>query len=344
MTLQPLGCLAAAGLFLLGSLGGCEQEPPPFEMQPLARPPDARPGPPPAAPDAGAPARPLPAEAPGPEDGPLPTGEEPVPEGAVRLAWRVPEAGALAFRAGLERFAGDGLPIPIPDLAEKGELPPETARRLAGYRPAGTAPQVLVLLPNPGGTFTARMYGQEARAVRDPNVAKLMQAETHVLFKGALDEHGSVLAYELSSLQRLALGLFFGLPARPVRPGDTWAAEVNLLGLDEGFTVSKSRRWNQVRLVSLAPLADGEQLAVLEYRLGAFEEGTGLDAEERPQPATRGAAFLGRAEFLVKRGTWRVFAGHLVSRLTGPERVEQHRALVLTPLDALPREISQDSP
>ncbi|HSA20636.1 MAG TPA: hypothetical protein P5076_04235, partial [Myxococcota bacterium] len=243
-----------------------------------------------------------------------------------------------------ERFPGDGLSIPIPALAEKGELPAETARRLSGYRPAGPAPQVLVLLPNPGGTFSARMYGRDTLSVRDPNVAKLAEVETRVSFKGALDEHGGVLAYELPSLQRLALGLFFELPARPVRPGDTWSTDVDLLGLDEGFTASKTLRWNQVKLVSLAPLADGEQLAVLEYRLGAHEEGQALDDEERPQPATRGAAFLGRAEFLVKQGTWRVFAGRLVTRLTGPARLEEHRALVLTPLDALPREISQDLP
>ncbi len=336
-------CLIAAGLAL--AWVGCESRPPPFEMQPLERPAGLDPAEArasePAAPD---PIGPPPAEAPPPEDGPRPTGEEPTPEGAVRLAWKVPADGALAFRAGLERVPADGPSVPIAALASKGELPPEAARRLAGPRPAGPTPGVMVLQPNPGGTFTGRMFGKDARAVRDPNVARLMQAETRVLWKGALDESGRALAYDLSVVQRLALGLFFELPARPVRPGDTWSVDVDLLGRDEGFRPDKTQRWNQVTLRSLAPEKGAGQVAVLEYRLAQHEEGTQLDDEDRARPATRGAAFLGRAEFLVDRGTWRVFAGRLTTRMTGPAPLEEHRALALVPLTELPREISLDRP
>jgi hypothetical protein len=325
--------LLAAGLLLLG-LPACEQKPAdPFQMQPLER---TRPAPPKPAPHE--PAQP---EVEPPDAQPAPPAEEPVPEGAVRLRWQIAVDGALGYRAELERATGTETFGAIEALARRGELPAETARRLASLRPSGQAGLVAIMSANPGGTFTVRVTGRERDGgrSRDPNVAKLAETETVVLWEGALTASGQALAYSLPEIQRLTLGLLFELPHRPVRPEDTWSLEVELLPREPRLSVQDSARWNEVRLVSLSPLADGEQLAVLEYRLAEVQKGVLSEPDEPERPVTRLASYLGRAEFLVRQGRLRFHAGWLQTSIQGPEPLRETRLLSLSALDAVPREL-----
>ena|GEM_PF-1089755 len=165
--------------------------------------------------------------------------------------------------------------------------------------------------------------------------------------RGTMSERGFVLDGLSGQLRNLAV-LVLELPMEPVGPGTLWKLATNLADTTAvpGFSQKDSRQKNEVKLVTLTPGDNGEQVATLEYELsqtvsgllrgpGAAaaegeEEGHddhdhGHEHEEAPAKGKKGAAaaktrkavaarVIGKpasAEVRVKgRGEFLVKAGH----------------------------------
>jgi len=207
----------------------CKDEPV-GQMEPIPRPP-------------GAPAPQAPAAAPAPTPEPAPDPSK------VVLRWNLD--APTAFLATLTSSGGAApAPAPAPARGKKGKPPP----RAAAPAPATPLEQKLMFLlsTSPSGEPLFHLLPQGGGEEE----------------QGTMSERGFVLDGLSGQLRNLAT-LMLELPMEPVGPGSLWKLATNLVDTTAvpGFSSKESRQKNEVKLVSLTPGDNGEQVATIDYDL-----------------------------------------------------------------------------
>jgi hypothetical protein len=299
----------------------------------------------------------MPASGPKKAEAPKPTrAPEPPPDPSkVTLRWKL--AAPTAFR--LTTLASEtSAPAPTPK-GKRGRAAAETRR--------SETSTIFVLQKTESGDYAFRIVPQGAGGEAD---------------QGTMSERGFVMDGLAGPLRNTAV-LVLELPRDPVGPDATWALGADLVDMSSvpNFVEQKADRRNQVKLVSLTPGENGEQVATLEYNLSENisgqmrgrqtataskpakeKESSKKDAGKKdadghddahadaPAPAPTGpAAFAemrvkGRGEFLVKAGRWRSWEATVTTHTEGtslPGQADGERQLRLTPLDSVPPELLQ---
>lgn len=266
------------------------------------------------------------AEAPKPARAP----EPPPDPSKVTLRWKL--AAPAAFR--LTTIASESsAPAPAPK-GKKGRAAAAETRR-------SETSAIFVLQKTESGDYAFHIVPQGSGGEAD---------------QGTMSERGFVMDGLAGPLRNTAV-LVLELPRDPVGPDTTWALGTDLVDMSSvpNFVEQKADRRNQVKLVSLTPGENGEQVATLEYDLSENisgqmrgkqtaaaskaakeKESNKKDADghddghddahaDAPSPApapTGPAAFAemrvkGRGEFLVKAGRWRTWEATLTTRTEG---------------------------
>ena len=78
-----------------------------------------------------------------------------------------------------------------------------------------------------------------------------------------INENGEVTSEYTSTEERNALSILLELPKEPVKVGDTWTLDLDLVSLEEGYLLDETletNEINQVMLVSIAIPNDGETI------------------------------------------------------------------------------------
>ncbi|WP_223643133.1 hypothetical protein [Corallococcus sp. EGB] len=305
-----------SGLLVALAFTACKQEAP-GKMEPIPRPPGA--------------IEPAPAE-----EAPPARAEPAIPKDAVVLRWKLAEGAPISFRLDLALDRNAAVP-------ESAPAPKAAKKKGAKAAPAETAPQAAPSAPFP----TAFTYALQ--------LDKTGERQLHVTPNGGAPEDASFSdrGFIIDGLQgpaRNLATLVMELPRDPVRPGDTWSLGTELTTPDALGTLFRraggGERHNRVKLVSITPGDNGEQVATLEYDLQEQFGGTlspprptlknlpkeseAAEAPDAPPPPSTsqpegtelGATVkvTGKGEFLVKAGQWRSWQGTLSTTLNGPAR------------------------
>lgn len=343
------GLLAALCL-----ISACKEEPAARGLEPLPRPAPAS-----ATPPAGTP--PSPAQPP----------EDP---SKVLLRWKLAAPTAYQLTASTLR----GAPAPATKAPARGKARVRKSKKQRGApAPEAEAPPEA---PPPGGDVTFFLLHAGPPTSGALPFALLPEAPRAPAQQGKMSERGFVLEGLSGPVRNLA-AMVLELPSEPVGPGTTWTLTTNLVdegALPPGFRQKDSKQTNEVKLLSLTPAEDGEQVATLEYDL--LESVTGQQGRVRRSrrghhahehenapvsvkknrnarnskgnaQAAEAAAELsaevrvhGRGEFLVKAGHWRSWEVTLTTRtqgLTLPGLTPGERVLRLTPVEPVPETLLQ---
>ncbi|RKH39241.1 hypothetical protein [Corallococcus sicarius] len=312
------------GLLVALAFTACKQEAP-GKMEPIPRPPGSTaPAEEAAAPVAAAPA---------------------VPKDAVLLRWKLVAGAPVSFRLSLalDRNAPAFESAPAPKAAK-----PDKKKKGAKETPAPTAAPATAVASD--YTYALELTTSGERLLRvTPAGAPSEEAN--------VSDRGFIIDGLLGPARNLAT-LVLELPRDPVRPGETWSLGTELVAPDALGTQFRratggSERHNRVKLVSVTPGDNGEQVATLEYdlleqfggiltpsrttanrapRMAGAEGGPATvvkdELADAPAPAapvegtelSATVKVTGRGEFLVKAGQWRSWEGTLSSTMTGPAR------------------------
>lgn len=317
------------GLLVALAFTACKQEAP-GKMEPIPRPPGSTaPAEEAAAPVAAAPA---------------------VPKDAVLLRWKLVAGAPVSFRLSLalDRNAPAFESAPEPKAAK-----PDKKKKGGKDAPA---PESTAAAPAPAVaadyTYALELTTSGERLLR-VTPAGAASEEANVSDRGFIIDGLQGPARNLATL-------VLELPRDPVRPGETWSLGTELVAPDALGTQFRratggGERHNRVKLVSVTPGDNGEQVATLEYdlleqfggilttsrtnaaarrtpRMTGTEGGPATVVEDELADAPAPAApvegtelsatvkVTGRGEFLVKAGQWRSWEGTLSSTMTGPAR------------------------
>ncbi|AFE04137.1 putative lipoprotein [Corallococcus coralloides DSM 2259] len=314
-----------SGLLVALAFTACKQEAP-GKLEPIPRPPGAT--------------------APEPEEAaPVPAAPA-VPKDAVVLRWKLVQDAPISFRLNLALDRNAAVPesAPAPKAAKADK------KKGAKAAPASEAPKAAAKAPVP----TEYMYV----LVLDKSGERQLRVTPNagVGEDATFSDRGFIIDGLQGPARNLAT-LVLELPRDPVRPGETWSLGTELTTPDALGTLFRrapgGERHNRVKLVSVTPGDNGEQVATLEYDIveqfggtlsaprpalpkkdkGAKQAGPENAAievpnelDDTPAPAAQpegtelGATVkvTGKGEFLVKAGQWRSWQGTLSTSLNGP--------------------------
>ena len=140
-----------------------------------------------------------------------------------------------------------------------------------------------------------------------------------VMLRGAVYENGGVESFYVQNEQRNLIALFFQLPDKAVKIGDTWPIDINFISMDQNFKCDTSFKQNTVTLIDIKNVGT-EKVAVLKYDLAEFVSGDFGD----PVFATNGESKMIMAmryqaigEFSIEQGRWTAYQGIIAITSTG---------------------------
>lgn len=319
-----------SGLLVALAFTACKQEEP-GKLEPIPRPPGAT--------------------APAPEEAAPAPAEPAVPKDAVVLRWKLVQDVPVSFRLNLALDRNAAVPESAP-----AEKPSKADKKKKGAKaaPAAAAPKAAGNAPVPTEyTYVLQLDKNGERQLRvTPNAGAPEDA--------TFSDRGFIIDGLQGPARNLAT-LVLELPRDPVRPGETWSLGTELTTPDALGTLFRrapnGERHNRVKLVSVTPGDNGEQVATLEYdlveqfggtlsaprpanptaaagkkgpRMTGPESATEIVDELADAPAPTAQAggtelgatvkVTGKGEFLVKAGQWRSWEGTLSTSLNGPAK------------------------
>ena len=127
-------------------------------------------------------------------------------------------------------------------------------------------------------------------------------------------------SFWINNNQKNLVSIFFELPTHPVKVGDTWKLDINLIGNDQNFTCDSSYKMNEVTLTDIKNV-NGEKIAVIKYDIVEYVKGIfntpsfmGGDGAQNTMMRFSHQAI---AEFSVDKGRWVSYDGIMSGNTTG---------------------------
>ncbi|MBT0609236.1 hypothetical protein [Aequorivita echinoideorum] len=157
---------------------------------------------------------------------------------------------------------------------------------------------------------------------KEKEVLKMMQSMTQgVMLRGSVYETGGIHSFWVKSAQKNLIALFFELPTKPVKVGDKWSLDINLITNDQNFDCDSSYKINEVMLIDIKTI-DGEKIAVLKYNIveyvkGNFNTPAFFGSDGGQKETMMKFTHQGIAEFSVDKGRWVNYDGIMSLEATG---------------------------
>jgi hypothetical protein len=148
---------------------------------------------------------------------------------------------------------------------------------------------------------------------KENEVLKMMQSMNQgVMLRGSVYANGGIHSFWVKSNQKNLISIFFELPTKPVKIGDTWKLDLNLIANDQNFSCDSSYKINEITLTDIKK-NKGETIAVIKYNIVEYVNGTfnspsfmgGGEEQKTMMKFTHQAI----AEFSVDKGRWISYDG-----------------------------------
>ena len=144
---------------------------------------------------------------------------------------------------------------------------------------------------------------------KEAEIMKMMQSMTQgVVLRGSVYESGGIHSFWIKSTQKNLISLFFELPTNPVKVGDKWSLDINLITNDQNFECDSAYKKNEVTLNEIK-VVNGDSIAVLKYNIdeyvkGDFNTPSFFGSEGGKKETLMRFSHQGIAEFSVNNGRW----------------------------------------
>lgn len=296
----------------------------------------------------------------------LPSPESPVdlsdatsmpPETSYELNWKIEENQPIAYDVVMETSCCNSVdygevfnfgqsdrnkdePSPFESMVEefRDNQPTYSLASILEKKPNGNI-SVEILLDN------VEMPEQDA-SQQQWYGSMIQGMEGRVQLQGELTPEGEIASTYMAQQQKNLLALFFELPVKPAKVGDSWQIDLTCITLNSAqFKIENSERVNQVTLTEISKTPQGQTVAVLDYSIAEFVQGDQNIPffSDEPIPTTMDCRFLGQGEFLIEEGRWQSFSVENTVQSTGMVTSNVTRLFELVPLDELP-EYSEPTP
>lgn len=133
-----------------------------------------------------------------------------------------------------------------------------------------------------------------------------------VMLRGSVYATGGIHSFWVKSNQKNLIAIFFELPDKPVKVGDTWKLDIDLIANDQNFSCDSSYKKNEVTLYDIKKVK-GETIAVLKYNIVEYVNGVfmmpSVTGEGEGVKTMMKFTHQAIAEFSVDKGRWISYEG-----------------------------------
>ncbi len=275
------------------------------------------------------------------------------PEISYELNWKIEEGQPIAYNTAMEvSISNTSVDFDrIFNSSQSGEGNEaashfqEMFENLQNSQP--TYSIVSILEKNARGNISIKMVldnveipEQKSDDLRGQEFSQLLKGmEGRIQLQGEVTPEGEIASPHLAQQQKNLLALFFELPGRPVKVGDTWQIDLTCITVNSAqFTIENSDGTNQVTFTEITETPEGELVAILDYLVAESVEGeqTIPFFSEKPVPASMKCSFIGRGQFLIEQGRWQQFSAEFTIQTTGVMTADVTQHLALSPLGQVP--------
>lgn len=157
---------------------------------------------------------------------------------------------------------------------------------------------------------------------KEAEILKMMQSMNQgVMLRGSVYETGDIRSFWVKSSQKNLIAIFFQLPANPVKIGDKWSLDINLIANDQNFECDSAYKINEVTLTDTKKVK-GETVAVLKYNIieyvnGDFNSPSFSRNNGRKKKTIMKFSHQGIAEFSIDKGRWITYDGIMSLEASG---------------------------
>lgn len=144
---------------------------------------------------------------------------------------------------------------------------------------------------------------------KEAEMLKMMQTMNQgVMLRGSVYESGAIHSFWVKSKQKNLIALLFQLPTSPVKVGDKWSLDINLIANDQNFECDSAYKINEVTLTDIKKI-NGETVAVLKYNIveyvnGDFNLSSFSENDAGKKETMMKFSYQGIAKFSVDKGYW----------------------------------------
>ena len=133
------------------------------------------------------------------------------------------------------------------------------------------------------------------------------------VFRGSLDDTGSIHTFYSTDLNQMAL--YFQLPNKKIKIGDSWPAEFAGIYLNGAFNCDSCFKLNSVTLADIKK-RNNETVAIINYNIREYVSVTLIDTFE-VEKFMMEFSYNGTGEFSIEKGRWISYNGIQTSTRTG---------------------------
>lgn len=163
------------------------------------------------------------------------------------------------------------------------------------------------------------------------NIANMLRkmAKGTAAARGAVFEDGGIASFYLSNGQRNLISLFFELPHKSIKPGESWSLDIHLLSFDQNFHCDSSSLKNSVTLKSV-DVVNNEHIANIEYDILEYADGNmSSPFSDEAIKTMMKMTYRASAKFSIERGRWIYYDGLMSVSSTGMMSVKSTKKFSL---------------
>ena len=94
----------------------------------------------------------------------------------------------------------------------------------------------------------------------------------NVVLRGKVNSEGELLSFYYKNSQNNLISILFELPNKPIKVGDKWSLNIDMIGMDQNFVADTFYKKNEVRLDKIIN-KDGDRIAVIIYDIEEYASG-----------------------------------------------------------------------
>ncbi len=161
---------------------------------------------------------------------------------------------------------------------------------------------------------------EKKKEKKDTNeISSIMQSMMKgVMLRGSVYKTGKLHSFWLKSSQKNLLSLFFELPEKELKIGDTWTLNnVNFIANDQNFICKKANKKNIVTLTDIKKDGD-ETIAVIDYDILEYVSGDFNNPFAKESTKTSMEfIYKANAKFSIEEGKWVSYNGIMSFNASG---------------------------
>ena len=125
---------------------------------------------------------------------------------------------------------------------------------------------------NKGNVNIVMLIKKDKTNATDDLFSGMAEMNGNIALRGKVSETGELLSFYYNTSQSNLISILFELPNRPIKIGDKWKVNVDMINMDQNFIADTLFRKNEVTLENIIE-KDGDQIAVIKYDIEEFVSG-----------------------------------------------------------------------